>query len=117
MNRVKTGRKKKKLKLGGGGQRSDGREVRKRQGGRIRETPRATPAPGDQEAEKLGFEAVEAAEREGAGIGEIKGTWHSGEVEKRALPRPRSERTEQRTREKGKSRSGKARPQRPSRTQ
>lgn len=68
--------------------------------------PRAASAPGDQEAEKLGFEAVEAAEREGGDRGGIKGTWHSGEVERRALPRPQSERAEQRTREKGKSQSG-----------
>lgn len=72
MNRVKTGREK-EVKVGSGGQRSDGREVRKQQGGGTRETLRATPALGDQEVEKLEFEAPDAAEREGGGYRRDKG--------------------------------------------
>lgn len=83
--------------MGGRGQRSDGREVRKRQGGGIRETVKATPALGDQEAEKLGPEAAGAAEREGGGYRRDKGHLALRRGRKRALPRPQSERTEQRT--------------------
>lgn len=42
-----------------------------------------TPTLGDQKAKDLGFEAADAAEREGRDGGEDKGTWHWGEVEKR----------------------------------
>lgn len=75
-----------------------------------------TPTLGDREAEELGFEAADAAEREGGGVGEEKGTWHSGEVGKWALPRPQREDRTEGMRE-GTPHSGKARPQPPPRTQ
>lgn len=108
MNRVKR-RRERSQSIGGRGQRREGSEEARAVGDTG--APSDDTHPGGQGGPEPGFEAADVAEREDGEWRTGKGHLALGEVEKCVLPRPRSERREQRTREKGKSQSGKAGPQ------
>lgn len=108
MNRVKR-RRERSQSIGGRGQRREGSEEARGVGDMG--APSDDTHPGGQGGPEPGFEAADVAEREYGEWRTGKGHLALGEVEKCVLPRPRSERREQRTREKGKSQSGKAGPQ------
>ena len=111
MNRVKR-RRERSQSIGGEGAEEGGKRG-SRGGGWGYDTgaPSDDTHPGGQGGPEPGFEAADVAEREDGGWRTGKGHLALGEVEKWVLPRPRSERREQRTGEKGKSQSGKAGPQ------